>query len=151
MFNMLKEFRELFGSWVTAAPSKPRPNPKRKPHRTLLRLEELEGRLVPAPLLTTWTDKDGNHLASDANNWNNGLPNATTQAILDGNVTKDGITFDQQATCDGILVKNGYGGTMTIQAAVSSNATVEIQAGQLALILPRYVRSSHIQARSILD
>lgn len=137
MSNMLRAFRELFGQLVTETPSMPRHNSKRKPHRTLLRLEELERRLVPAPNLTTWTDADSTHLASHPGNWTNGVPNSTTQAILDGNVTKDGITFDQQVTCDGILVRNAYIGAITILAATSSNATVEIQSNSTPSLITR--------------
>src|SRR5579871_1679391 len=124
MFNMLKEFRNLFGPWVMAALPKP------KPCRILLRLEDLEGRIVPAPFLTTWTDATGNHLASDALNYTNGKPDDQTQLILDGSKTNDQIKFDEAVTCDGILVKNNYSGTMTVTVAnVASNATVEIQSG----------------------
>jgi hypothetical protein len=138
MFNMLKVCREVFGPWVTAAPSKRRSIQKRKPHRTLLRLEELERRLVPAPSVTNWTDAKGDHLASTVGNWDNGLPNATTQAILDGNKTKDGITFDiANLTCDGILVRNVYIGAITIQAGTSSNATVEIQSNSTPTLITR--------------
>jgi hypothetical protein len=55
-----------------------RPQPVRPPSRkrAILHVEELGQRIMPSAY-TDRTDADHNHLWSDANNWDNGLPDPT--------------------------------------------------------------------------
>jgi hypothetical protein len=131
MINMLKEFRKLFGPWVTAAP------PKRKPRRILLRLEDLEGRIVPAS--TTWSPQGGSTDGTDKANYTNGLPNQTNELVLDGSVSKANILFKANlpTSIASIQVINGYQGTLTFSGGTlttlkendgSGNCTLTISA-----------------------
>ena len=75
--------------------------------RRLLRLEPLEDRLCPAVAL--WTNALGNNLASKPDNWTNGGPSATQQAVFDpsdpsGLGSNTNCTWDAEVVCNGVVV-----------------------------------------------
>jgi hypothetical protein len=115
-----------FREWFSAVASKLRYGKLgracKKRARIRLEIESLEERWVPVAT-TTWDPAGVNDLASNANNWNAGLPDDTTQAVFDGNVANSVCEWDANAPnkVDSIVFKNGY----TSQLQIGNNVTLE--------------------------
>lgn len=128
MFNVLKEFRKLFGPWVVSTPPRPKPRPTVKPC-----LEVLEGRDCPSTV-TTWQPLAGSQDGNSAANYTNGLPSLTNILDLDGSApaTNKPIEFSKPISMSTIQVINGYnnaliidnGGTITTTPCGTSMASV---------------------------
>jgi hypothetical protein len=124
MFNMVKVFRELFGSWVAAAPPRPKPCPSFKPM-----LEGLEERWCPS---TIWNPAAGIQDGNNAANYTNGLPSANNPLILDGSnpAYNQPITFSAPLNIGSLTVQNGYANTLQI----NNNATLTTTAAGGSLV-----------------
>jgi len=85
-----------------------------------------------------WADYDGNHLYSDANNWDDGLgglgnPAAGDDIVFDGiGFTTDGCTIDvSTGTLSSITIVSGYTGTITLNngITIATSADFDINDG----------------------
>lgn len=143
MFNMLKQFRKVFGPSVTAAPPRWKSHPTFKP-----RLEALEERWCPATTDTLalthpaspdfgidgntliWNPVAGSQDASQVTNWydytqgfqlTSGYKiSATNPIVLDGSKSNTPIEFTSAMTVFSFTVQNGYQNTMTIDATLTT-------------------------------
>ncbi len=124
MFNMLKQFRKVFGPWVLSAPPRLRSRPIFKPM-----LETLEERWCPAggggnTDTLVWNPAAGSQNAAQAANWYDQtqgkqgvmVPAPSNFVVLDG--SKPGynqpIEFAMAMNFQSITVQNGYFNTLKI-------------------------------------
>jgi hypothetical protein len=76
--------------WASLFPKNP---PKSRRGQADLQVERLDDRIVPAQL-TYWTDGSGDHSWSNADNWDNGIPDPTHVAVFSGTTTRTGTGAD---------------------------------------------------------
>jgi len=98
-------------------------NKRRKLRRFRPRLEQLEGRLVPATV-NNWTDNMGDHLWSTNGNWSqthvptqNEIPTFTAAHITN-------VTLNANATVYGLDVQAGYTGKINLNATLEVTTTM---------------------------
>jgi hypothetical protein len=131
MFNMLKDFRKLFGLSAAAAPPKP------KLRRTVLEVEWLEKRELLNADTLVWKPPTSSTDADLAANWydqtqgKQGVtaPTVSNPIILDGSVRNQPIKTTAPLSCASLTVQNGFNQKLTIQSGdtltVSGNGTVD--------------------------
>ena len=86
---------------------------------TVLQVQELDDRIVPAAPTTTWSPAGVDVLWSNPHNWSAGVPDATKIAIFTGSAP--GATYDNTVpvgnrTVLGLQTQNGFSGTLNMTA-----------------------------------
>jgi hypothetical protein len=97
-------------------------------NRAILRVEQLDERVVPALATTTWT-AGGSGNWSNAANWSAGVPDATHVAVLAGGngvtITVDGNTQAANLTVGG-LQSGSFTGTLELATGKTLTVTSDV-------------------------
>src|SRR5262245_37043255 len=102
-----------------------KPVPRRRNGRAVLRVEQLDERIVPA-VETIWTNAAGGGLWSIPGNWSNGLPDANKIAVFtttppgsNAACIFDGAVLDANRIVAGLRSTGGYSSTLSLNAGKS--------------------------------